>query len=325
MIHEYSPANPRRPVDWRWQRAALAASGEAPLARKGGDRWVARALAFQRRQAETRGALDLAELAEGEPAIFWAHDLRYSDGDDYGGSPFRSELEARLLAADQSRNIADRLNTTVAVVEAYERLFFNVIDRRANRGYLIHQVLGAQVHTGFQVQDYDLIWKLMALLGGPLAVDLMIDQSIGHAYPERPSDLKHFVADVTQNDLRRQAMLALKTLRINNFNAMEVVDKFLKLVEIERTTGGAGGLAGEALKQNVAAMMVSLPFAVGSRSAGVDAPGLGQYDSRGVELRFEEVMAVSVGQDFPASRTVGQMAFPPPPALAPTDGEGNDG
>jgi hypothetical protein len=325
MIHEYSPANPRRPVDWRWQRAALAASGEAPLARKGGDRWVGKALAFQRRQAEARDMSALAELAETEPAIFWAHDLRYSDGDDYSGSPFKSELEARLLASDQFRNIADRLNTTTAVIEAYERLFFNVVDRRANRGYLIHQVLGATIHTGFQVQNYDLIWKLMALLGGPLAVDLMIDQSIGHAYPERPSDLKHFVADVTQNDLRRQAMLALKTLRINNFNAMEVVDKFLKLVEIERTTGGAGGLAGEALKQNVEAMMISLPFAVGSRVSNIDVPELDQYDSRGVELRFEEVMAVSVGQDFPARQMVEQLAFPPPPLLASTDGEGNDG
>jgi hypothetical protein len=234
MIHEYSPANPRRPVDWRWQRAALAASGEAPLARKGGDRWVGKALAFQRRQAEARDMSALAELAETEPAIFWAHDLRYSE-------------------------------------------------------------------------------------------DLMIDQSIGHAYPERPSDLKHFVADVTQNDLRRQAMLALKTLRINNFNAMEVVDKFLKLVEIERTTGGAGGLAGEALKQNVEAMMISLPFAVGSRVSNIDVPELDQYDSRGVELRFEEVMAVSVGQDFPARQMVEQLAFPPPPLLASTDGEGNDG
>ena len=77
----------------------------------------------------------------------------------------------------------------------------------------MHCVLGPAVHLGFQSSEYDLIWKLFALLGGPLAVDLMIDQSVGHARPDRASDLKYFVADVAQNDLRRVAMLALKTLQ----------------------------------------------------------------------------------------------------------------
>ena len=127
--------------------------------------------------------------------------------------------------------------TEVEIIEAYERLFFNVRERLANRGYLMHCVLGPAVHLGFQSSEYDLIWKLFAFLGGPLAVDLMIDQSVGHARPDRAGDLKYFVADVAQNDLRRVAMLALKTLRINNFNAMEIIDKFLKLVELERTGG----------------------------------------------------------------------------------------
>jgi hypothetical protein len=325
--HLYSPSNPRRPIDWRWQRAMLAASGEAPLARRGGDRWVARAMAFQLELEAATQAGDLAELVERESAIFWAHDIWSAGAGEYQGNPFRSELEARLLASDQFRNIADRLNMTTQSVEAYERLFFNVIDRRLNRGYLVHQVLGPAVHTGFQVQDYDLVWKLMALLGGPLAVDLMVDHSVGHAYPERHGELKHFVADITTNDLRRSAMMALKTLRINNFNAMEVVDKFLKLLEIERTTsGGSGGVQSESLKQSLQAAMVSMPFSVGKSPLPVDSPGLAQYDTQGTELRIEELMAVLVGQDFPASRLAGQLVFPPPPALAASkDGEGGDG
>jgi hypothetical protein len=255
--------------------------------------------------------MDQAMLEDLHPVIFWAHDLWYTLGD--GSNPMRSEVEARLLADDNPVNIARRVATEVEVIEAYERLFFNVNERLVNRGYLMHCVLGPSIHLGFQASEYDLVWKLFALLGGPLAVDLMIDQSIGHARPERAGDLKYFVADVAQNDLRRVAMLALKTLRINNFNAVEIIDRFLKLVELERSGGGgAGGVATEALKQNVHTMLVSLPFTVGRRLGPVDVTPLGSYDDLPAELRYEEVMAISAGQDIPARGMLEMLAFPAP-------------
>ena len=307
-------------MDWRWQRAALAATGEYPLSRRrDGDAWVARATRFIRAHDNCNTELDLAELADQHPVIYWAHDIWYTHDD--GGNPVRSEVEARLLADDQRDNIARRVRTEVEIIEAYERLFFNVQESLVNRGYLMHCVLGPAVHLGFQASEYDLIWKLFAVLGGPMAVDLMIDQSVGHARPERASDLKYFVADVAQNDLRRVAMLALKTLRINNFNAMEIIDKFLKLVELERTGGAGGGIATEAVKQNVHAMLVSLPFTVGRRSEHVDAPAIDRYDDLPAELRYEEVMAISAGQDIPAQDMLQLLAFPVPSANGSMEGQ----
>ena len=320
MIQTYSPKNPRRPVDWRWQRAALAASGEYPLSRRrDGDVWVARATKFIREHESCETELDMAELVERHPVIYWAYDIWYTQNES--GNPVRSEVEARLLADDQIANIARRVATEVEIIEAYERLFFNVRERLADRGYLMHCVLGPAVHLGFQAGDYDLVWKLFAFLGGPMAVDLMIDQSVGHARPERASDLKYFVADVAQNDLRRVAMLALKTLRINNFNAMEIIDKFLKLVELERAGGSGAGIATEAVKQNVHAMLVSLPFAVGQRSAHVNAAPLDRYDDLPAELRYEEVMAISAGQGIPAQDMLELLAFPAASANGSTEGE----
>jgi hypothetical protein len=320
MIHTYSHKNATRPVDWRWQRAALAASGEYPLSRRrDGDVWVARATKFIREQESCNTELDLAYLSERNPTIFWAYDIWYTRDDT--GNPVRSEVEARLLADDNVENIARRVATDIEIIEAYERLFFNVRERLADRGYLMHCVLGPAVHLGFQASEYDLVWKLFAILGGPLAVDLMIDQSVGHARPDRASDLKYFVADVAQNDLRRVAMLALKTLRINNFNAMEIIDKFLKLVELERTGGAGGGIATEAVKQNVAAMLVSLPFTVGKQLVHVDAPALDRYDDLPAELRYEEVMAISAGQEIPAQDMLHLLAFPVPSPNGSMEGE----
>jgi hypothetical protein len=320
MLQTYSPKNPRRPVNWRWQRASLAANGDYPLSRRrDGDLWVARAAKFIREQESCNTELDLAYLSERNPTIFWAYDIWYTQNES--GNPVRSEVEARLLADDQLANIARRVATEVEVIEAYERLFFNVRERLADRGYLMHCVLGPAVHRGFQASEYDLMWKLFALLGGPLAVDLMVDQSVGHARPDRASDLKYFVADVAQNDLRRVAMLALKTLRINNFNAMEIIDKFLKLVELERAGGTGAGIAAEAVKQNVDAMLTSLPFTVGQRSAHADAAPLDRYDDLPAELRYEEVMAISAGQAIPAQDMLELLAFPAASANGSTEGE----
>jgi hypothetical protein len=313
MLHTYSAKNPRRPVDWRWHRASLAAHGDYPLSRRrDGDVWVARVAKFIREQNSCNTELDMAYLTERHPTLYWAYDIWHTLEDS--GNPVRSEVEARLLADDSTENIARRVNTDVEIINVYERVFFNVREKLVNRGYLMHCVLGPAVHVGFQSNEYDLVWKLFALLGGPMAVDLMIDQSVGHARPDRASDLKYFVADVAQNDLRRVAMLALKTLRINNFNAMEIIDKFLKLVELERTGGAGGGIATEAVKQNVAAMLVSLPFTVGRRLAHVDAPALDRYDDLPAELRYEEVMAISAGQDIPAQDMLQLLAFPVPSA-----------
>jgi hypothetical protein len=253
--------------------------------------------------------MDMAQLEENHPVIFWAHDIWHTQKEDVG-NPMRSEVEARLLADDAVENIARRIATSVEVIEAFERLFFNVRERLYNRGYLMHCVLGPAVHLGFQASEYDLLWKLFGLLGGPLAVDLMIDQSVGHARPDRAGDLKYFVADIAQNDLRRVAMVALKTLRINSFNAVELINNFLKLVELERTGGSGAGIAAEAMKQNVHAMLISLPFAVGHQAIHVDSAPMDRYDDLAADLRYEEVMAASAGQEVPAAGMLQLLAFP---------------
>ena len=81
------------------------------------------------------------------------------------------------------------------------------------------------------------------------------------------------MADVTRQGLKRKGLLATHVLRLNNFNAVEVIDKLLKLVEIERDAPGGGAGATEGMLENVRAMMNSLgaAFTVGKRPAATDA------------------------------------------------------
>jgi hypothetical protein len=81
-------------------------------------------------------------------------------------------------------------------------------------------------------------------------------------------------------------------------------------VELERAGGSGAGIAAEAVKQNVHAMLMSLPFTVGQRSGHVDASPLDRYDDLPTELRYEEVMAASVGQELAARGMLERLAFP---------------
>lgn len=311
MLHLYSADNPRRPVNWRYERARSIGEGGQPLSRKYDDQWVHKAWRFRQAFEACDGEVDHAVLARKSPDIYWAHDIWYSSSPD-AGNPVKSELEARLLAADDYDNIALRLATKPSVIEAYERVFFNIEERRQNRGYIVHQVMGPSIYLGLQEQEIDILWKLVAAMGGPIALDMMIDGFVGSTHPTNSSDLGAWLSDATQNAIRRKALLAAMTIRINNYNAVEMIGNFLKMMEIERAAG-RGGAGSEALLNNVDMMLKALPIQVGGRVTHVDVPELDRYDNQAAELRYEELVAVGVGQSIPAGSYLANYAFPPPP------------
>ena len=58
-----------------------------------------------------------------------------------------------------------------------------------------------------------------------------------------------WMADVTRDGLRRKALLAVHVLRLNNFTVTEVIDKLLKMIEIEKDAPG-GGANTESMLEN---------------------------------------------------------------------------
>jgi hypothetical protein len=310
MLHLYSEANPRRPVNWRYERARSIIEGGPPLSRKYDDAWVARAVKFRQEYNYCEGEMDHALLAMKYPDVYWAHDIWYNTINPDGANPFKSEMEARILSADTYGNVATRLATTMDVVTAYEKLFFNIEERRHNRGYIAHQVMGPAIYLGIQETDFDILWKLLGYMGGPVVLDMMIDGFVGAGRPTTTAELAAFLSDATQNAIRRKALLAATTIRLNNYNAVEMIGGFIKLLEIERALGR--GASTEALLGNVDMMLKALPIRVGE-GVVTDVPALDRYDSGRVELRYEEVVAVGLGRDIPADAVLERYAFPPPP------------
>src|SRR5262249_54616531 len=113
------PDHPLRPPDWRWLRAAdLWEKGGQPSSHEA-DAWVRNALAFHRLLQQDRDLQKRTRLS----ALFQAHQL-YCDE-----SLRRWEVEARLLTDEPLAQIAAKCGSTPRVINAFEKVFFNVHDR----------------------------------------------------------------------------------------------------------------------------------------------------------------------------------------------------
>ena len=136
------PASPCCPVDWRWRRAEGIRRGLLPTPGRRADCWLRRAIRFQDAYADTGGLL-VPQSGPAGPAVLGAFRVRSS----VEPRP-RRELEARALARQSAGEIAARLDLTADVVEAYERLHFDVRDRLGAAGYIASVVIGHTLHDG---------------------------------------------------------------------------------------------------------------------------------------------------------------------------------
>ena len=126
------PADPFRPVDWRWRRAVYLLENNPPVSPRRDDAWARAAVRFYQGLRQCQDEAARQGLARRLPAIFQAHAL-------YAGPPSlaRWHLEARLLTPESFGQVAAKCRTTPEVVEAYESLFFCIRDRLHVEGYIV--------------------------------------------------------------------------------------------------------------------------------------------------------------------------------------------
>jgi hypothetical protein len=64
------------------------------------------------------------------------------------------------------------------VIETYEKLFFDVRHRLEAVSYVLHVVIGPPIRFGFSLDDLGSLWKFVAYVSGPRALDVLL-----HVYP----------------------------------------------------------------------------------------------------------------------------------------------
>lgn len=300
MWTDFDPENPYRPPHWRWERAALIASGQLPVSRKRDDEWVARAARFRRRLDNVTHPSQMYELAEVDRPCFWAYKI-WAGRADEKTSATANILEARLLAAEPREEIARKSTVTKLVVDAYAAMFFDVSARLHCDDWIITQVLGPQYVRGIRASQAALLWKIYGWKYGPAAVDALTTQVVNPARAANQSELVAIMRDATRNQVLKQAMIAAHTAKPNDFNGVGYIEMALKSEEQRNGGGGSGGgQANETVMAAFGMMMSGLPVQAGDfRRGAFGVPAIDAADQTGVELRGNEMLALGVGAPVP--------------------------
>jgi hypothetical protein len=157
----------RRP-EWRWVRAEFLLATGGRRDRRIDDGWVdcARDAIRGRGGEGSKAAVVRAarDVWEGDPSV-------------------RAELEALLLTDEPLDRIAGRVGLPVAVAEAFAEVFFCVRPMLKAIDWLLLRAVGFGAFRGFTSPLPWAAWKLAAVAGGPLLLDVVIAATTGRPLP----------------------------------------------------------------------------------------------------------------------------------------------
>lgn len=312
-----SEHDPFRTPDSRWSRALWLCSEGRYARRAVEDPYVLAAVSFRRHQSRAANHLARERLARRMPGIYFAAEVYHREEDLE-----RWAMEARILTGESETAIARRCRTTPEVVYWYEKLFFDVRPYLHNRDWLVARVLvGESFRRGLQERDMDLLLKLYALVGGPMAVDAVLQLGdSSRPFPRTRDELDAFWGDDHRDTLRRKAAMAARCLPINLSTHQAILEAHHRLVTLERDAGTSGDAAG-LLTKNVAAALTSLPFRVAVPDEPVDGSPVSAYDGFAAELRADEVFMAGLGNAPENLSRLANIRFP----IRQSEGDGNGG
>ena len=109
-----------------------------------------------------------------------------------------------------------------------------------------------------------------------------------------------------------KAAIAAKTIPVNQYTQLSLLDQFTKFVEVERNSDSADKSQQQIL-DHIGAMMTNLPFNIGGRDPNGNAvmhPDIRKFDHTAIELTYEEQLRLSTHQDIANQDMLMRLKFP---------------
>lgn len=170
----FARLSPFRRPNWRWQLAeSITTSRTPPTPAELTE--VGAVVAYLR--ARTAANSNITDLWTHHGPLCEALALR--EGDEHA----RLQIEARLLARQPAGEIAQRLGTTVEVVLAFTRYFFDLPPDGVGDDWVRMQVLGVSAWLTRPPTEAEIV-KTLARSGGVHIVDLMLGDHHQHSDPD---------------------------------------------------------------------------------------------------------------------------------------------
>jgi hypothetical protein len=149
----------------------------------------------------------------------------------------RWAAEARILAREDFKTIGRKCSLLPEAVEAYEQLFFCVLDRLEAETWVACNVIGSKIHTGLTEHDLDVLWRVVGYSFGPKMLDAVIHTTSNLAWPETAKEADDKFAKDAKSLLKRKMAIATHMLPVTPENAMEVLQVTTKLGILDRVNG----------------------------------------------------------------------------------------
>lgn len=154
------------PPDWRWQQAGeLFRTGKCNPLRTGSFP-IVRAIRFLQASLANDATNQLKQLAEEDPSLEAGIRIASSPGRQ------RFELQCRVLARQDSDEIALQMGLTKPVVETYLDLFFDVRSHLEASDYIVYQVAGMSLQGPPSIPTLILT---SAYFHGPIVMEACLD------------------------------------------------------------------------------------------------------------------------------------------------------
>lgn len=229
-------------------------------------------------------------LAIRDPDFFWSY--RVYQG-QHELSAIRAELEARFLAEDNDENIARRCQLRPKGINAYRELFFDVQDRLECSACILHVIIGMALHRGFREQDINIVWKYYGYTYGVQVLEALISQTLNKPVKNLANaDIQALLQKDCEMNLLRKSALASRTLKVNDFTAIDILNIANKAKEIDKLSGGGGSQSGAVNAAELTNMLQSIQFAIGDYAQDpIDVEVITRYDQSSSELTTQQLMA----------------------------------
>ncbi len=281
-----------QPPNWRWERARMLREDGKYARKNRDDEWVRLAMKFQSKLCGLTSIAGHERLYEEMPGLYAAWHM-YAQTEDSGKNN-RWGIEAYLCANEAPEDVAKRLGIAPEVVVCFTKMFFDVVGKTRNGLYMLNEVIGRSVHRGIAAREYDLLWKIFGMAGGPRTVSAIMNcNTQPEVIPDNDQATGVRLAEMLKETAVARSLVAIRTIPIE-YNQEVIFNFCTKLLEIGQKADGIGE-AKNMIMTNVNAMMVNMGFEFGGKPEREPDHPLGAYDSQSAELRAGEQVRLALG------------------------------
>lgn len=272
--------NPLRLPDWRMSLVneyRLHSRNEVP---DDEDRLVVNYLDFTDQYKNMSGdRLALRKLRRMNPGMFDCFQLEHNDTSD-----LTTILEAYLLSGETYEDIASNLSILPQTVDYYESINFDVKGRLDRRMWLANYIINSARYkrqdATIRVQQ-NIIYKLCALYGGPLMLEVMYTGFNNRMKPNHVDSIGTFMDDTIKDFIRARGAMAVRTLSSsdedNMKEIMKLAHKIGSVIQEEKKS---------VFEENVSDVLEMMPWDIANKQARLAHPA---NIHPSIELRASEL------------------------------------